>query len=137
MKEHTLVFSDYDVERLEEILDGYRFAAAKRGTMAALAEELSKGNVVPAGKVPADVVTLNSRIVLHDLDKEMRMEVTLVLPAAANFVEGRLSVASPIGTAVLGYAEGDIIEWQVQSGVKRIQIEKLLYQPERSGDFHL
>ncbi len=137
MKEQTLIFSDYDVERLEEMLDGYRFATAKRNSVAALADELSKGNVVPASKVPADVVTLNSRIVLHDLDKETRMEVTLVLPAAANFAEGRLSVASPIGTAVLGYTEGDIIEWQVQSGMKRIQIEKLLYQPERAGDFHL
>jgi regulator of nucleoside diphosphate kinase len=137
MNKNTLVFSDYDVERLEDILDSYRHTDAKRGSFDALAGELGKGNVVPANKIPADVVTLNSRIMLRDLDKNTQMEVTLVLPTNANFAAGRLSVASPVGTAVLGYAVGDEIEWQVQAGVKRLRIEKILYQPESSGDFHL
>ncbi|KIH77297.1 regulator of nucleoside diphosphate kinase [Geoalkalibacter ferrihydriticus] len=137
MNESTLVFSDYDVERLEDILDGYRFTESKRGSFDALADELGKGNVVAASKMPPDVVTLNSRILLRDLDKNTELEVTLVLPANADFAAGRLSVTSPIGTAVLGYAVGDEIKWQVQAGVKRLRIEKILYQPESAGDFHL
>jgi regulator of nucleoside diphosphate kinase len=106
MNKSTLVFSDYDVERLEDILDSYRHTEAKHGIFDALAGELGKGNVVPANKMPPDVVTLNSRIMLRDLDKNTQMEVTLVLPTNADFAAGRLSVASPIGTAVLGYAVG-------------------------------
>jgi len=137
MNKSTLVFSDYDVDRLEDIFDGYRFTKSKRGSFDALAEELGNGKVVAASKIPPDVVTLNSRIMLRDLDKNTQMEVTLVLPAHADFAAGRLSVISPIGTAVFGYAVGDEIEWQVQAGVKRLRIEKILYQPESAGDFHL
>lgn len=137
MNKCTLVFNDYDVERLEDILDGYRFTESKRGSFDALAEELGKGKVVAANRVPPDVVTLNSRIMMRDLDKNTQMEVTLVLPANADFAAGRLSVISPIGTAVLGYAVGDEIKWQVQAGVKRLRIEQILYQPESAGDYHL
>jgi regulator of nucleoside diphosphate kinase len=137
MNKSTLVFSDYDVERLEDILDGYRFTKSKRSSLNALAEELGKGKVVVASNVPPDVVTLNSRIILRDLDKNTQIEVTLVLPTNADFTAGRLSVLSPVGTAVLGYAVGDEIKWQVQAGFKRLRIEQILYQPESAGDFHL
>jgi regulator of nucleoside diphosphate kinase len=63
--------------------------------------------------------------------------VRLVLPHMADLSEGRLSVVSPIGTAILGYAAGDIIEWQVRSVTKKISVEEVLYQPEAAGDYHL
>jgi regulator of nucleoside diphosphate kinase len=44
---------------------------------------------------------------------------------------------APIGTAILGYKEGNTIEWHVPNGVERIKILKILYQPESSGDFDL
>ena len=55
----------------------------------------------------------------------------------ANISEGKMSVFSPIGTALLGYAKGDVIEWTVPSGTRRIQITDILYQPEAAGDLHL
>jgi regulator of nucleoside diphosphate kinase len=41
---------------------------------------------------------------------------------------------SPIGTAILGYSEGDIIEWKVPNGVVKILVEEILYQPEANLD---
>ena len=69
------------------------------------------------------------------LDDDSRMEVTLVFPADADIDAGKLSVLSPVGTALLGYAEGDTVEWEVPAGKRRIRIEKILYQPEAAGDF--
>ena len=60
-----------------------------------------------------------------------------VFPKEADIDRGRLSVISPVGTAILGYTEGDTIEWKVPSGKRRIKIEKVLYQPEAAGDYHL
>ncbi|HOT00980.1 MAG TPA: transcription elongation factor GreAB, partial [Acidobacteriota bacterium] len=37
----------------------------------------------------------------------------------------------------IGYAVGDVIEWPVPGGTRRIRIEQILYQPEAAGDFHL
>jgi regulator of nucleoside diphosphate kinase len=48
-----------------------------------------------------------------------------------------VSVFSPVGTAILGFREGDRIHWPGTDGHISIEIEKVLYQPEAAGDFHL
>ncbi|HYF86637.1 GreA/GreB family elongation factor, partial [Azospirillum sp.] len=82
-----------------------------------------------------DVVTMNSRLVLH-LDDE-KMDVSLVYPQDADEHSGKLSVLSDIGTAILGYRTGDTIDWVVGGRTRRIAVDKLTYQPESAGDFHL
>ena len=54
-----------------------------------------------------------------------------------NLNEMKVSVFSPIGTAILGYREGSTIEWEVPSGTSTIIIKKILYQPEAAGEYHL
>lgn len=138
MSEKTTYMTEFDIDRLEAFLEGakknYRY---DRNVLESLQEEIGRSRIVQSRQVPPDVVTINSRIRLRDLDADQEMFLTLVLPNAANFAEGRLSVASPIGTAIIGYAAGDTIEWSVPSGTKRIRIEEILYQPEAAGDYHL
>lgn len=138
MTEKTTCMTEFDVDRLEAFLEGikknYRY---DRNILENLQEEIGKCQIVQSHQVPANVVTLNSRVRLRDLDADQEMVLTLALPGAANFEEGRISVASPVGTAILGYAAGDTIEWNVPSGTKRIRIEEILYQPEAAGDYHL
>lgn len=138
MNDKTTYMTEFDIDRLETFLEGarksYRY---DRNVLESLHEEIGRSRIVKSRHVPPDVVTINSRIRLRDLDAGQEMILTLVLPGAANFAEGRLSVASPIGAAVIGYAAGDTIEWAVPSGTKRIRIEEILYQPEAAGDYHL
>lgn len=134
----TIYITEFDIERLEELMDGAKKNYLRDiDDLNKLEEELEKFQIVDSREIPPDVVTLNSRVRLRDLDADREMIVTLVFPRSANLAEGRLSVASPIGTAILGYAAGDTIEWQVRAGTKRIRIEEVLYQPEAAGDFHL
>jgi regulator of nucleoside diphosphate kinase len=102
-----------------------------------LAEELERAEVVSPKDVPADVVTMNSKVVLRDLGTFEEMTYVLVFPRDANIDAGAISVLAPVGTAILGYAKGDVVEWSVPSGVRRIRIDDVLYQPEASGDYHL
>jgi len=102
-----------------------------------LAEELDKAEVVSPKNVPPDVVTMNSKVTLRDLGTSEEMTYVLVFPRDANIDAGAISVLAPVGTAILGYAKGDIVEWPVPSGVRRIRIEEVLYQPESAGDYHL
>jgi regulator of nucleoside diphosphate kinase len=60
-----------------------------------------------------------------------------VFPTEADFAEGKISVLAPIGTAILGYKQGDTIEWSVPSGLRRLKVEEILYQPEAAGDHNL
>jgi len=50
---------------------------------------------------------------------------------------GEISILAPVGTAMLGYRVGDVIEWVVPAGKRRLTVEKVLYQPEASGDYGL
>jgi regulator of nucleoside diphosphate kinase len=138
MNEKITFMTEYDIDRLEAFIEGakknYRY---DRQVLESLQEEIGRSLVVDSRRMPPDIVTINSRVRLRDLDAGQEMVLTLVLPGTANLEEGRLSVVSPIGTAILGYAAGDTIEWRVPSGTKKIRIEEILYQPEAAGDYHL
>ncbi len=80
---------------------------------------------------------MNSRVRLSDISKAEKLVYTLVFPRDADSATGRISVLAPVGTAILGCRVGDIIEWQVPAGTRRLKIEEVLYQPEAAGDYHL
>ena len=103
--------------------------------MVDLEHEIERAVVVDARQVARDVVTMNSRARLH-LDGEA-MEVDLVYPQDADGSARKLSICSDVGSAILGYKEGDAIDWRIQDRTRCIRIERVLYQPEAAGDFHL
>jgi regulator of nucleoside diphosphate kinase len=82
-------------------------------------------------------VTMNSKVCLKDLYTNEEMNVTLVFPRDADIAQAKVSVLAPIGTAMLGNRIGEIFTWKVPDGVRRLQVEKVLYQPEAAGDHHL
>ena len=100
-----------------------------------LEHEIERATVVDARQMPPDIVTMNSRALLRLDDEEM--EIALVYPDEADEDAGKLSICSEIGTAILGYREGDTIDWRMPHRTCQIWIEKVFYQPEAEGDFHL
>jgi regulator of nucleoside diphosphate kinase len=126
------------MERLRTLLDDAK-RMNRQGSeyLEGLESELSRGQVVAPAEVPADVVTMNSKVALRDLDTDEEMEVTLVFPRDADLSQGKVSVLAPIGTAMLGYRVGDTFSWPVPDGIRRLKVEKILYQPEAAGDHHL
>ena len=137
MSERRIVITRFDKERLEELIAvAEEFSDHGREDLRALAGELTRATVVSPEEVPQDVVTMNSKVVLRDVDTSAEMTYSLVFPKNADVDAGAISILAPVGTAILGYREGDVIEWPVPSGMRRIRIEEILYQPEAAGDFH-
>jgi len=125
-----------DRERIKKLLDKLiESKISQDHSVQKLKDEIQRAVIVDSHQIPSDVITMNSRAVLH-LDGE-DIEVSLVYPEDAILNEMNISILSPIGTAILGYREGNLIEWEVPSGISEIQIKKILYQPEAAGDFHL
>lgn len=100
-----------------------------------LEHEIERAIVVDSRQVAQDVVTMNSRALVQLDDEEV--DVALVYPEDADGSAGNLSVCSDIGTAILGYKEGDAFDWRMKDQTRHIRIGKVLYQPEAAGDFHL
>ena len=125
-----------DKERLQDLLAEVAVSdPRKRGELGALLEELQRALIVPAKEVPNDVITMNSRADLLDLESGETLTLTLVFPAEANIEEGRISVLAPIGAAMLGYRVEDEFEWNVPAGIRRMRVTRVDYQPEAAGDF--
>lgn len=136
MKPRRVFVTAFDKDRLDEVLALAREAGEHdKQDLDDLAKELARAKVVASEKVPPDVVTLNAQVVLHDLDRDVEMSYRLVLPEEADIASGALSVLAPVGTAILGYREGDVVEWRVPLGIRRLRIEKVLYQPEAAGHY--
>jgi len=132
----TIYVTETDVERLEKILESVLHSGeVSEKTILDLEHEISRATIVDPKQISRDIITMNSRVLLH-LDGN-EMEVSLVYPQDADPGKNKLSVFSPIGTAILGYSEGSVIEWELASGVAEIHIEKVLYQPEAAGDYHM
>ncbi len=138
MAKRKIHITDEDMKRLRKLLEGTRYWNQKdREYLAHLEEELDRAATIASDKIPADVVTMNTQMRVKDLDSEKEMAIRLVYPGEADFERGKISILAPIGTALIGYRAGDTVEWKVPSGVRRLRIEEITYQPEAAGDFHL
>lgn len=138
MASRTIHLTEFDLKRLKQLLaEAGQFEYRGSTYLENLEAELGRATVVPSKQVPADVVTMNTRARMRDMDTGEEMVYTLVFPDDADVREGKISVLAPFGTAMLGYRVGDIFEWEAPAGIRRIKVEEVLYQPEASGDFDL
>ena len=138
MSKRTIHITEFDKKRLDELISvATEFGGHARKDLEHLSQELLKARAVSPKNIPADVVTMNSKVKLSDIETGDAMTYTLVFPKDANIDAGSISVLAPVGTAILGYSKGDIIEWTVPGGVRRIRIEEVVYQPEAAGNYHL
>lgn len=122
--------TEIDKARLRSLL-----AFEESSAIFELEHEIERAIVVDSRQVAQDVVTMNTRALVQLDDEEL--EVALVYPEDADGSAGKLSVCSDMGTAILGYKEGDAFDWRMTDRTRHIRIGKVLYQPEAAGDFHL
>jgi len=134
MDTRVIYITEADMKRLRPLIEGVR---SSRDDLRGLQAELAHARVVAPADVPPDVITMNSKARLRDLDTSEEMTFTLVFPGNASIEHDKISVVAPIGTAMLGHRVGDEFQWEVPAGSVRLRVEEVLYQPEAAGDFHL
>ncbi len=102
-----------------------------------LMKELNSAKIVEPKEIPDNVVTMNSIVKISFLNTNKHVEFRIVYPNQANLKENKISIFSPIATALIGCRVKDEIEWIVPSGLTKIRIDDIIYQPEASGDYNL
>lgn len=138
MNNRTIFITEFDLKRLRELIADAGSTSYHNSTyLKQLDEELHRGRVVAPQDVPGDVITMNSRVRLIDIESGEEMEYTLVFPQDSDPSQGKISILAPIGTAMLGFRVGDVFSWPVPDGMRQLKVVKILYQPEASGDFEL
>jgi len=138
MAKKQIYITDSDIKRLSELIKVAReFGKEDEIYLRDLEEELNRSKVVESKAIPENIITMNSKIRIRNLDTNEEMIFQLVFPDDADSSQEKISILAPIGTAVIGYKVDDIIEWKIPVGIARLKIEEILYQPEAAGDYHL
>ena len=122
----AIVIADRDARRLDDLLGADRVAALHDAEhLRALRAELDRAVIVAPDEIPPGVVTMDSTVMVTDLTSGMRRQIKLVYPSVASPELGRISVLAPLGTALLGFREGDEVEWRMPGGLRHLRIERV------------
>jgi len=108
MEFENIILSDKDYARLTMLANDEL-----------LGDELSRAIVVSADQVPDDVVKMNSRVIYVDESSGISREVELSFPEGADYKFGKISILSPVGSALLGLRVGQAIDWPFPNGQSR------------------
>lgn len=131
----TLTINDYN--RLLSLL---RFPSRRPASVEFLSKlhnQLSSATTVEQHVIDRRVVTMNSRVHLKDIITDRQSEVTLTYPHEAEPRDGKISVLSEPGIALLGKQESDIVTWKAPGKLGQFEIVKVSYQPEAAKHYYL
>ena len=92
------------------------------GRVAELEDIVSRAEVIDASKLSGDVVRFGATVMLADLDTDAETNYRVVGSHEADIAEGRISITSPLGRALIGKTIGDTVELTTPRGAKAYEI---------------
>lgn len=142
LMQHQAVLSNVDWERLKAMITGLRTSFPAMNDpyerfLNGLEQRLDSARTISRNDVDPDLVTMNSSVRIRCLDTNRRRILKLVYESEADALGGKISVLAGLGAALLGARVGDVVSWSSRSGVRRVRIERLLFQPEAAGELDL
>lgn len=135
MKYGKLLVEKKEYEKVKNILviGGELNDIGQKNAIKKLANELKLAELKKDADMPEDVVRLNSTVQFKMPDMPVR-KFKLVAPSESDVSQNRLSLLSPMGLALFGYAKGDDIEWQFPAGLSNITIVEVEQEKSKSYD---
>ena len=129
MTDHIFI-TQPDYNKLKRLIAARGANGSDVDYLSQLDQELERAEVVEDSRAVApDVITMNSVVRLVDMDSGEVKTYKLVFPSEARS-ENTVSILAPIGTAILGYRVGSVIEWRVPKGIRRLKVLDVMFQPE-------
>ena len=114
-----------------DLSENFEYNAAKREQGRLLSrirfkqKVLKFARVIDTSRLKADTIALLSKVVMTNLTTGAQMNYTIVSPHEADLREGKISIKSPIGQALLNKKAGDIVEVAVPVGVLKLRIDSV------------
>ncbi len=117
-KENSLIVSKADYQQLMKLIEQEDSPAAE-----ALDIELGRAELVEEKNLPVDAVSMGSVVTFTDLDSQEEKTISLVYPNEADVTIMKISILSPVGSALIGLRIGGNIDWPVPQGkVRRLKV---------------
>jgi transcription elongation factor GreA len=96
------------------------------GRIGEISYKLGVAKVIDPESVPRDVVRFASRVLVENLDSEEETEYMIVGPDEADIKQGKISMTSPLGSALIGKRPGDEAVVQAPGGKRMYEIIDIL-----------
>lgn len=113
-----VVIHEDDFELLRSFINRSGTAAKEMS----LSAELCRAVVVKKDAFPPNTIRMNSKVTILDQQNGTEREICIVMPQHAAIKENKVSILSPIGTALIGFRSGETVQWVVPAGLKQIKI---------------
>jgi regulator of nucleoside diphosphate kinase len=134
VKSHPIIVNDADMDRLSRLVQALKHSLFRdQQQLESLEHALESAEVMSSERIPRDVIRMNSRIRVLDFDTQKKALYMLVFPENADISIGRISVLAPVGLALLGRRQGDVIEAKVPGGVRRLRVEWVSQRPQTAS----
>lgn len=131
MKSHSIIVTDADMDRLSRLVRALKHSLFRdQLQLESLEQTLEKAEVTSSECISRNVIKMNSRVRVLDFDTRKKELFTLVFPENADISTGRISVLAPVGIALLGRTQRDVIETRVPGGARRLRVERVWQRPE-------
>lgn len=135
MANRNIHVTRHDLQRLRHVVgSAANLSALNRQHLETLVAELDRAVVVEAGDISPAVIRMHTRVRVRDNRTGQADDYTLVYPWEADVHLNLISVLAPLGTALLGFREGDRIRWPVPGGVRELTVERILGQSGLAPD---
>ena len=105
-----LFLTEADLARLRPIVRSAKHFLKGRPYIELIDQELNDAGVVPPGAMPEDAVTVNSSVLVTDMDDNQQAIYTVVFPQDARSSDHLISLITPLGAALLGGRKGEVVE---------------------------
>ncbi|MCC5824737.1 nucleoside diphosphate kinase regulator [Alkalimonas sp.] len=133
-KQPAIILSSLDYDRIDALL-------AKEKELSPVHEqlllEMERATLLEPEQIPADVVTMHSRVRFKLKSSGKEFEKTLCYPQELATSTDGISIFAPVGAALIGLAVGQHIDWPMPGGqMDQVEIIELVDQPERKGEYH-
>jgi regulator of nucleoside diphosphate kinase len=127
-----------DLKRLREVLEAARDFHVEDGVyVRELENQLERAKVLEPEDAPKNLVMMNCRVRVRDLDTREVEVYMLVYPGDSSGHEGKVSIFAPVGVALLGRRTGDVVNVEVPAGLRRVRVEDVVKEAEAAGALRL
>lgn len=127
-----ITVTEKDAARLAALIGD--FFRIRDRQVAFLARELDRANIVDPDAIREGIVTMRSLVDFWNGETGRMSGVMLVYPAEASVSENKISVLTPVGTALLGLSEGQCMPYEATDGaIRHLTVHSVLFQPEANG----
>lgn len=122
-----VILGEEDFRMLKQFAE--QFSSSAKSHEMTLSYELNRAIVVEDEVLPPCCIRLNSYVKVRELLSNKEMEFSIVLPAASNIKENKISVLTPMGAALIGLCKGEKVEWKMPGGMKSLEILDVIQNP--------